>query len=87
MRITSKGQVTIPQKVREEAGLMPGTEVEFAIEKGRVVLRKAQTPKKPTRGQAAVDRLRGLGTFPMRTDEIILLMRGPPADDDAPPLR
>ena len=56
MRITSKGQVTIPQKVREEAGLMPGTEVEFAIEKGRVVLRKAQTPKKPTRGQAAVDR-------------------------------
>ncbi len=36
MRITSKGQVTIPQAVREQAGLLPNTEVEFVIE-GRAV--------------------------------------------------
>ena len=34
MRITSKGQVTIPQEVREEAGLLPHTEVEFVVEAG-----------------------------------------------------
>jgi AbrB family looped-hinge helix DNA binding protein len=32
MRITTKGQVTIPQDVRERAGLMPGTDVAFEIE-------------------------------------------------------
>ena len=34
MRVTSKGQVTIPQKIRDKAGLLPGTEVEFAFEDG-----------------------------------------------------
>ena len=34
MRITAKGQVTIPQIVRERAGLMPGTDVEFELENG-----------------------------------------------------
>ena len=29
MRITTKGQVTIPQAIREELGLLPGTEVTF----------------------------------------------------------
>ena len=32
MRITSKGQVTIPQAVRERTGLMPNTDVEFIVE-------------------------------------------------------
>jgi AbrB family looped-hinge helix DNA binding protein len=31
MRITSKGQVTIPKRLREEAGLLPNTEVEFEL--------------------------------------------------------
>ena len=38
MRITSKGQVTIPQHIREELGLHPNTEVEFKIERGRATL-------------------------------------------------
>ena len=29
MQITSKGQVTIPQNVRNQLGLLPHTEVEF----------------------------------------------------------
>ncbi len=88
MRITAKGQVTIPQEVRERAGLMPGTDVEFAIEAGAVRLIKTTRdgPRK-TRGQKLVDRLRGGGDFRMTTDEIIALMRGPPADEDAPPRR
>ena len=88
MRITAKGQVTIPQEVRERAGLMPGTDVEFEIEAGAVRLIKAthDGPCK-TRGQKLVDRLRGGGDFKMTTDEILALMRGPPADEDAPPRR
>lgn len=39
MRITSKGQVTIPQAVRNAAGLLPNTEVEFVYENGEVLLR------------------------------------------------
>ena len=43
MRITSKGQVTIPQDIRERFGLLPHTEVEFVAEGDVVVLRKAET--------------------------------------------
>ncbi len=86
MRITAKGQVTIPQEVRERAGLMPGTDVEFEIEGGAVRLVKTTRhgSRKKTRGQKLVDRLRGGGDFRMSTDEILALMRGPPADEDAP---
>jgi AbrB family looped-hinge helix DNA binding protein len=83
MRITAKGQVTIPQEVRERAGLMPGTDVEFRLERGGVRLVKAKTAgKRRTRGQKLVAHLRGKGTFAMSTDEIVALMRGRPADDD-----
>ncbi len=32
MRITSKGQVTIPVEIRERLGLLPDCEVEFVVE-------------------------------------------------------
>lgn len=82
MRITTKGQVTIPLDVRERAGLMPGTDVKFEIEAGVVRLIKA-TPvgRRPTRGQKLVEGLRGRGEFKMSTDEIVALMRGPTADE------
>jgi AbrB family looped-hinge helix DNA binding protein len=84
MRITSKGQVTIPQDVRERAGLMPGTDVEFRVEaNGAVRLVKSAKPSaKRTRGQSLVERLRGKGKFGMSTDEVIALVRGPSADDE-----
>ncbi len=85
MRISAKGQVTIPQDVRERAGLVPGTDVEFEIEAGAVRLVKVtQEGSRMTRGQRLVDRLRGGGDFKMTTDEILALMRGPPADEEAP---
>ena len=46
MRITSKGQVTIPIDIREKAGLLPDTEVEFKITGNTVLLKKAGSPSK-----------------------------------------
>jgi AbrB family looped-hinge helix DNA binding protein len=81
MRITAKGQVTIPQNVRERAGLMPGTDVEFKIEAGAVRLVKASKGAgRKTRGQKLVERLRARGDFKMTTDEVVALMRGTPAE-------
>ena len=75
MRITSKGQVTIPQDIRERFGLLPDTEVEFVV-KGRVVqLVKAKRPGRSSRGEAIVRRLRGTATVHMSTDEILSLTR------------
>ncbi len=75
MRITSKGQVTIPQAIREKAGLLPNTEVEFIYEGGAVRIVKAKPDKKPGRGAAIVARLRGSGDTRMTTDEIMALTR------------
>lgn len=58
--------MTIPQEVRERAGFMPGTDIEFKIEAGGVVrLVKAKTGarKQKMRGQELVARLRGRGDF------------------------
>jgi AbrB family looped-hinge helix DNA binding protein len=74
MRITSKGQVTIPVEVREKAGLLPNTEVEFAVRGDAVILRKAAKPLR--RGRRLVALMRGKGTKRMTTDEIMALTRG-----------
>ncbi len=76
MRITSKGQVTIPQAVREETGLLPNTDVEFVVEAGSVRIVKANTAKRGSRGAEAVRRLqRGGRGVRMTTDEIMALTR------------
>ncbi len=76
MRITSKGQVTIPQGVREQTGLLPDTEVEFVVERGGVRIVKAAATRRPTRGNAVVARLRGRARrVSMTTDEIMALTR------------
>ena len=73
MLITSKGQVTIPKRIREEAGLHPHAEVEFAMRGSDVLLRKAAFGR---RGDEVVRRLRGKATESMSTDEIMALTRG-----------
>ena len=80
MRITSKGQVTIPVDIREKAGLLPGTEVDFALDGEGVRIVKAAAPRRETRGQRVVRRLWGSGTVRMTTDEIMALMRGDDTD-------
>ena len=59
MRVTSKGQVTIPKEIRDEAGLLPGTDVEFTLERGVVRVRRAKGS--PSRGDRLVERLRRPG--------------------------
>lgn len=77
MRITSKGQVTIPQDIRETAGFLPNTEVEFIYDGEFVYLVKANAPRKPSRGQLLVDHLRRHGAdFTMSTAELMALTRG-----------
>jgi antitoxin PrlF len=74
MRVTEKGQVTIPKEIRDALGIDAGTEVEFERSGDTVVVRKASGA--PTRGRQLVERLRGRGDVGMTTDEIMALTRG-----------
>jgi AbrB family looped-hinge helix DNA binding protein len=76
MRITSKGQVTIPVEIREKAGLLPNTEVEFIFDGRTVRIARVRSRKGMSRGQSVVQRLRGRGSVRMTTDEIMALTRG-----------
>jgi AbrB family looped-hinge helix DNA binding protein len=79
MRITSKGQVTIPQAIREELGLLPNTEVTFDIVDGEARLRKARRRGKLSRGDGVIARLRSVRpSNKLTTDEIMAMMRGEP---------
>jgi len=77
VRITSKGQVTIPQAIRERAGLLPHTEIEFRLDGDLVYLVRADRAKRPTRGELLVEHLRRHpADTTMTTDEIMALTRG-----------
>ena len=73
MKITTKGQVTIPQDIRERLGLFPHTEVDFEVQGDAVVLKKTPTRR---RGRRVVEHLRGRGNVQMSTEEILALTRG-----------
>lgn len=73
MKITSKGQVTIPREVRERLGLLPHTEVEWEITAGGALIRKVAGTR---RGRTIVERMRGSAGPGMSTDEIMALTRG-----------
>lgn len=77
MKITTKGQVTIPIEIREKLGLLPNTEVEFEVVGQTVRLRKVRRAAGAgRRGKSIVERLRGRGSVQMSTDEILALTRG-----------
>lgn len=76
MRITSKGQVTIPIEIREKLGLHPNSEVEFELVGSSARIRKVRSARKRSRGRSMVERLRGKGTIRMSTDQILGLTRG-----------
>lgn len=77
MRITTKGQVTIPVEIREKLGLLPHTEVEFEVVGQTVRLKKVRRARGAgRRGKSLVQRLRGRGSVAMTTDEILALTRG-----------
>ena len=78
MRVTSKGQVTIPIEIRERFGIMPNSEVEFVIKGNSVRLVKVPAKRTGGRGAEIVARLRGSADTKMTTDEIMALTRGEP---------
>ena len=76
MRITSKGQVTIPIEIREKAGLLPDTEVVFEFDGTSVRILPAPFPGKESRGSLMLRRLQGSATVKMTTDQIMAVTRG-----------
>jgi AbrB family looped-hinge helix DNA binding protein len=73
MRITSKGQVTIPQEIRERLGLLPHSEVAFEIDGNAVRITRAEGGN--ARGSALLARMRGTATTGLTTDDIMALTR------------
>jgi AbrB family looped-hinge helix DNA binding protein len=70
-RISSKGQVTVPVEVRDQLGLVPGTDIEFLVRNGEAVLRKGGGGADP------VDRVYGRLKLSAPVDELVDAMRGP----------
>lgn len=90
MRVTTKGQVTIPKHVRDQLGIGPGSEITFELEGDLAYLRKTDTgisdEERRERFEKAMQELRkmvGTGTSGMTTDEIMDMTRGPFNDLDA----
>ncbi|WP_436001174.1 AbrB/MazE/SpoVT family DNA-binding domain-containing protein [Rhizobium sp. LjRoot30] len=81
MRVTSKGQVTIPRDLRELVGIEPNSEVVFSIDGGRLVV----TPKNSMRDiedrtrldrlAHALDRLEGSGDQSVDADGLMSITR------------
>ena len=94
MRVTSKGQVTIPKDVRDRLGIQPGSDVGFAEDGGQVVLVNNDDRIEESRGERMVrlitefgDRMRREGKMEplgMSVDEHMNLMRDYSEDADDP---
>lgn len=56
--LTSKGQITIPQEVRQRLGLRQGDQVEFVAERGQIILKPARGEVNPFAAYTGV-----LGSF------------------------
>lgn len=75
MRVTSKGQVTIPIELRERFGIDEHAEVDFEPTEGGILLRVREMD----RGQLVVERMRAVGKRARKehsTEELMRLMRG-----------
>jgi AbrB family looped-hinge helix DNA binding protein len=72
-RVTRKGQITIPKRVRDYLGIEPGSMVEFEpTPDGRIVLIKPGAPPEPSR----FEKLRGTAPTKLTTDQRMALLRG-----------
>ncbi|MGE3313427.1 MAG: AbrB/MazE/SpoVT family DNA-binding domain-containing protein [Limisphaerales bacterium] len=74
MKITSKGQVTIPLPIRREFGLKPGTDVEFVATDGKVILRPKRKRSNPV--EDWLQEATGIARGKLTTAKIMKLTRG-----------
>jgi AbrB family looped-hinge helix DNA binding protein len=84
MRVTSKGQVTIPIAIRKKVGILPDTDLEFGLRGETITIKKKTTGgRRLTRGEEIVARARGKGSANrhLTTDQIMALTRGWGEDD------
>ena len=85
MRMTSKGQVTIPKEIRDKLGIGPGSDVGFSEEGGQVVITNDDNHSGESDGAILARQLQELGERARRegfwsgltTDEIMEMTRGP----------
>jgi antitoxin PrlF len=70
MRVTQKGQVTIPLLVRQALGIQPGSDVEFELDE-----RGARLLVDSDRAAEEIIRMRGAGVGEMSTEDILALTR------------
>lgn len=75
MRVTEKGQITIPKELRDALGIVAGTEVAIERAENAIVVRKVEGGS--NRGRELVNRLRGRGDIKLSTEEIMALTRQP----------
>lgn len=73
MKITSKGQVTIPLEIREKYRILPHTEIEFKEKDGRIYIEKVKTQKMNFN---PFEKVRGTASSGLSTDDIMKLTRG-----------
>ncbi|MFL5258689.1 MAG: AbrB/MazE/SpoVT family DNA-binding domain-containing protein [Hyphomicrobiales bacterium] len=87
MRITTKGQVTIPKPVRDRAGITPYSELDVRYEDGKVVIEKVEIDEAEKRRRLRefeewLARFKGSADAGLTTDEIMEMTRGPFDDVD-----
>ena len=81
MRVTSKGQVTIPRDLRQTFGIGPNTEVVFGVEGGKITIApkhdrdRMADRRRLDRFLAALDRLEGTGDPDIDADDVMALTR------------
>ena len=72
MKITQKGQVTIPAHIQDRLGLMPNSEVDFVEKDGRIYLVKARKKSKKKRFR----KFRGIATVKLQFPKEALFLAG-----------
>jgi AbrB family looped-hinge helix DNA binding protein len=75
-RVTTKGQVTIPKRVRDALGVKPGSAVDIQYRDGCAIIRPAKPARTKSDIRKAFESLRGTIDLGMTTDEYMKLMRG-----------
>jgi bifunctional DNA-binding transcriptional regulator/antitoxin component of YhaV-PrlF toxin-antitoxin module len=73
MKISTKGQVTIPIEMRSKLGMLPHTEVQFVLHKEGILIQKQQNSI--TKGSKLLARLAGKSRVNMSTEYIMKLTR------------
>ena len=69
MKVTVKGQVTVPKAIRQRFGLMPGVEVQFLPKGNHVILEKVIN-------QHPLDKVYGILGNSQQTDRFLEELRG-----------